>query len=78
MCNSGASKSKSAEVLRLFTVTSLGASASTATRTWDNQRRLWLTKCAPTRHGWKPAGRNLPRGWLGRDTAANMNAAFSW
>jgi hypothetical protein len=37
MCNGGASKLKSAEVLRLSTVRSVGASASTATWTWDNQ-----------------------------------------
>jgi len=35
----GASKLKSAKALRLSTVRSVGASASTATRTWDNQRR---------------------------------------
>jgi hypothetical protein len=35
----GASKLKSAEASRLSTVRSAGASASTATRTWDNQRR---------------------------------------
>ena len=40
MCNGGASKLKSAEALRLSTVRSVGVSASTATRTWDNQRRL--------------------------------------
>jgi hypothetical protein len=39
MCNGGASKSKSVEVLRLFTVPSVGASASMAIRTWDNQRQ---------------------------------------
>src|SRR6266404_2561643 len=39
MCNGGASKLKSAEASRLSTVRSAGASASTATRTWDNQRR---------------------------------------
>jgi hypothetical protein len=38
MCNGGASKSKSAEALRLSTVRSVGASASTATGTWDNRR----------------------------------------
>src|SRR5262249_2566338 len=37
MCNGGASKLKSAEVLRLSTARSVGARASTATRTWDNQ-----------------------------------------
>src|SRR6266851_3185425 len=35
----GASKLKSAEASRLSTVRSAGASASTATRTWDNQPR---------------------------------------
>ena len=35
----GASKSKSVEALRLSTVRSVGASASTATGTWDNRRR---------------------------------------
>ena len=39
MCNGGASKSKSVEALRLSTVRSVGASASTATGTWDNRRR---------------------------------------
>ena len=39
MCNGGESKSKSVEVLRLFIVRSVDASASTATWTWDNQRR---------------------------------------
>jgi hypothetical protein len=38
MCNGGTSKSKSAEAFRLSTVRSVGASASTATRTWDNER----------------------------------------
>jgi hypothetical protein len=38
MCNGGASKSKSAEALRPSTVRSVGASASTATGTWDNRR----------------------------------------
>ena len=39
MCNGGASKSKSVEALRLSTVRSVGASASTGTGTWDNRRR---------------------------------------
>src|SRR6266704_411802 len=38
MCNGGTSKSKSAEAFRLSTVRSVGASASTVTRTWDNGR----------------------------------------
>jgi hypothetical protein len=39
ICSGGASKSKNAEALRLSTVTSVGASASTATGTWDDAPR---------------------------------------
>ena len=55
MCNGGAIKLKSAEALRLSTVRSVGVSASTATRTWDNQRRP--LRALPHRESslmWKP------------------------
>jgi hypothetical protein len=54
MCNGGASKSESAEALGLSTVRSVGASASTATGTWDNQRLP---------HHVKPGGGHLHSMW---------------
>jgi hypothetical protein len=47
MCSGGASKSKNAEALRLSTVTSVGASASTATGTWDDGPGSELQMGAP-------------------------------
>src|SRR6266481_3083108 len=72
MCNGGTSKSKSAEALRLSTVRSVGASASIATRTWDNGRLpsfapleeiIWRrVETKPAAPAFMPLGRKTARG----------------
>src|SRR5258708_938672 len=74
MCNGGTSKSKSAEALRLSTVRSVSASASIATRTWDNRRLpsfapleeiIWRrVETKPAAPAFMPLGRKTARGPL--------------